>query len=61
MGALSLLRAQKKAGYAWAQRMLGRGKPKKVVIVALMRKLLHIVYGVWKTRTAYDPTIAFAD
>lgn len=61
MGAISLLRAKNKAGYAWAQRMLGRGKPKKVVIVALMRKLLHIVYGVWKTRTVYDASKAFAD
>jgi transposase len=61
MGAISLLRATKKAGYAWAQRLLGRGKPKKVVIVALMRKLLHIVYGVWKTQTAYDPSKAFAE
>jgi transposase len=60
MGALSLLRANKKASYAWAQRLLGRGKPKKVVIVALMRKLLHIVYGVWKTQTPYDASQAFA-
>lgn len=61
MGAISLLRATKKAGHAWARRLLGRGKPKKVVIVALMRKLLHIVYGVWKTRTIYDASKAFAD
>lgn len=60
MGAISLLRAKKKTGYAWAQRLLDRGKPKKVVIVALMRKLLHIVYGVWKTRTPYDASKAFA-
>ena len=31
----------------------------KVVRVAVMRKLLHIVYGVWKHETDYDPTLAF--
>jgi transposase len=37
-----------------------RGKPKKVGIVALMRKLLHIAYGVWKTGSTYDAAKAFA-
>jgi transposase len=40
----------------WAQRLRDRGKPEKVVIVAVMRKLIHIVFGVWKTQTPYDPT-----
>jgi transposase len=38
----------------WANRLRVRGKPKKVVLVAMMRKLLHIVYGVWKTHTPYQ-------
>jgi transposase len=39
----------------FAQRLLARGKPKKVVIAAVMRKLLHVVYGVLKHQTPYDP------
>ncbi len=41
---------------AWAQRLRDRGKPEKVVIVAVMGKLIHIVFGVWKTQTPYDAT-----
>jgi transposase len=40
---------------AFAQRLRARGKPSKVIIVAVMRKLLHIVYGVWKSQSPYDP------
>jgi hypothetical protein len=28
---------------AWAKQLQERGKPKKIVLVAIMRKLLHIV------------------
>lgn len=41
---------------AMAQRLKGRGKPGKVAVVAAMRKLLHIVYGVLKSGRAFDPT-----
>jgi transposase len=44
---------------AWAKRLQAQGKPKKVILVAIMRKLLHIAYGVWKTQSDYDPTVAF--
>jgi transposase len=44
---------------AWAQRLRARGKPFKVVIVAVMRKLVHIVYGVWTSGQDYDPGKAF--
>lgn len=40
---------------AWAQRLLTRGKPRSVVIVAVMRKLLHLVYGVWRSQSDYQP------
>jgi transposase len=40
---------------AFAARLAARGKPKKVIIGAVMRKLIHIVYGVLKHKTAYDP------
>jgi transposase len=44
---------------AWAQRLQERGKPKKIILVAIMRKLLHIVYGVWKSQQDYQPALAF--
>jgi transposase len=40
---------------AFAERLATRGKPKKVIICAVMRKLVHIIYGVLKHRTPYDP------
>lgn len=40
---------------AFAERLQGRGKPQIVIIVAVMRKLLHIAYGVLKTRVPFDP------
>ena len=45
----------------WDAHMQACGTPLKVVRVAAMRKLLHIVYGVWKHETDYDPTLAFPE
>lgn len=39
----------------FAQRLEQRGKPKMVIIGAVMRKLLHIAYGVLKNKTPFDP------
>lgn len=36
-------------------RLLAKGKPKMVVVAAVMRKLLHIAYGVLKHQRAFDP------
>jgi transposase len=44
-----------KAIKQFAARLAARGKAKGVIIGAVMRKLLHIVYGVLKHKTAYDP------
>jgi transposase len=44
---------------AWAQQLKTRGKPSKVVLVAVMRKLLHIIYGVWKNARDFDAQLAF--
>ena len=41
---------------AFAARLAARGKAKGVIIGAVMRKLLHIVYGVLKHKTLYDPS-----
>ena len=36
-------------------RLRAAGKPTKVIIAAVMRKLLHIAYGVLKHQRAFDP------
>ena len=38
-----------------AERLRARGKPKKVIIGAAMRKLLHLAYGVLSNKTPFDP------
>ena len=42
----------------WNQRfyenLVSRGKPKKAAVVASMRKLIHIIYGVLKNKTPFD-------
>ena len=43
---------------AFAGRLAAKGKPKKVIIGAVMRKLVHICYGVLKHQTPYDPAKA---
>jgi transposase len=40
---------------AWAERLRARGKSKMVIVGAVMRKLLHLAYGVLKTGAPYDP------
>lgn len=40
----------------FAQRLKNSGKPKKVVICAVMRKLLRLMYVVLTTGKPYDPT-----
>lgn len=40
---------------SFAQRLLGAGKAKMVVVAAVMRKLLHIAYGVLKHQRPFDP------
>jgi len=36
------------------ERMLAAGKPKMVIIGAAMRKLIHLIYGVLKSRTPFN-------
>ena len=40
---------------AFASRLLAAGKPKMVVIAAVMRKLLHLAFGVLKHQQPFDP------
>jgi transposase len=39
----------------WAEGLLKRGKNKMSVICAVMRKLLHVAYGVLKSGKEFDP------
>lgn len=39
----------------FAQRLEARGKPPKVVTVAIMRKLLHTIWGMFRYNQNYDP------
>lgn len=43
-----------------ALRLKAEGRHKMVINGAAMRKMLHIVYGVLKSRKPYDPNYAFA-
>jgi transposase len=40
---------------AWAEGLLARGKCKMTVICAVMRKLIHLAYGVLKNGKPFDP------
>ena len=37
------------------ERLLKKGKPKKVALGAVMKKLVHICYGVFQSKTPFDP------
>lgn len=39
------------------QKLSSKGKPTKVIIVAVMLKLLHIVFGVIKNNTQFNPNL----
>ncbi len=40
---------------AFAARLAARGKTYGAILGAVMRKLLHVVYGVVKHKVPYDP------
>lgn len=41
----------------FSQRLGSAGKPKMVIVIAAMRKLLHIIYGVLKNETPFNENI----
>lgn len=43
---------------AFGQRLRLAGKPGMVVVAAVMRKLIHVIFGVLHSRTAYSPQTA---
>jgi len=48
------------ACHALAQRLKTKRKPGKVIVIALMRKLLHQIFGVLKSGKLFDPNLSFA-
>lgn len=44
----------------FSERLGARGRPFKAIVCALMRKLLHIIWGVLRNGTPFDPKIALA-
>ena len=42
----------------FTQKLSSKGKPTKVIIVAIMRKLLHIIFGVIKYKTQFNPNFS---
>jgi transposase len=38
----------------FVERLRGKGKKGKVIVAAVMRKLLHVIFGVLKTQTAFQ-------
>jgi hypothetical protein len=46
---------------AFYERLCGKGKLPKVALVAAMRKLLHAVYSVAKSRRAFVPRLPAVD
>lgn len=41
----------------FTDRLSEKGKPKMVIVVAAMRKLIHIIYGILKTQTPFNAQI----
>ena len=44
----------------WVQSLTKKGKAAKVIIVAIMRKLMHLFFGILKNNAAFNENLAFA-
>jgi transposase len=44
----------------WVKALEMRGKSPKVIIVAIMRKLLTIIFGILKNNAPFDPRLGFS-
>lgn len=59
MPAMSALRSNP-AARALAERLKAKGKPGKLIIGAIMRKLIHWAVGVLNSKSKFNPTLALA-
>lgn len=44
-------------GKAFAQRLLAAGKPKKLILVALMRKIVEVAYAILRSKKPFDQAL----
>ena len=44
-------------GIRFRERLAAAGKPPKLIIVAMMRKLVHVAFGVLKSGKPFDSTL----
>ena len=44
-------------GIRFRERLAAAGKPPKLIIGAMMRKLIHVAYGVLKSKNAFNPEL----
>ena len=44
-------------GKRFKDRLAASGKPAKLIIGAMMRKLLHVAFGVLKSEKKFDPAL----
>jgi len=44
-------------GKRFRSRLAAAGKPPKLIIGAMMRKLIHVAFGVLKSGKNFDPTL----
>jgi transposase len=56
MGALGGIKAKNSPLTAFYKRLVGRGKPKKLALVAAARKILVWCWAVFKSKTPFDTT-----
>lgn len=42
----------------FTKKLSSKGKPTKVIIVAIMRKLLYVAFGVIKNKPQFNPNLA---
>ncbi len=43
----------------FANKLRERGKCGKLIVVAIMRKFIHVCYGILKTEEEFNPSLAF--
>lgn len=58
MGATSLMRTQRGGAWDVGERLIEKGRPKRVAMGAMMRKLLLTARAVVRSATPYDPQLA---
>ena len=61
MPAFGVVRNQATPFVSLYERLMGRGKTKMQAYVAVQRKLLILIWALWRKDEAYDPTFSLKD